>query len=146
MTNQGKITVLFLCTGNSCRSQIAEAWLRRLGGDRFTVYSAGLEPHGVNPFTIKVMEESGFDIREHRSKHLEEYIGKVNFNYLITVCGNADERCPVFPGMGRRLHWPFEDPAAFKGSEEEKITLFRTVRDQIKRKIQTWLDDVEKKI
>ena len=99
----------------------------------------------VNPFTIKVMEEKGYDLREHRSKNLEEYIGKVEFDYLITVCGNADDRCPIFPGMGTRLHWPFEDPAVFTGSEEEKITLFRTVRDQIKRKIQTWLDDVEKK-
>ena len=144
MTKQEKPKILFLCTGNSCRSQIAEAWPRRLGGNHFTVYSAGLEPHGINPLTIKVMEETGFDLREHRSKHLEEYIGKVHFNYLITVCGNADERCPVFPSMGTRLHWPFEDPAAFNGSEEEKITLFRTVRDQIKHKIQTWLEVVEK--
>jgi len=142
MTEQEKIKFLFLCTGNSCRSQIAEAWLRRLGREHFSICSAGLEPHGVNPFTIKVMEETGYDMSDHSSKHIEEFIGKVEFDYLITVCGNADERCPVFPGMGTRLHWPFEDPAAFKGPEEEKITLFRTVRDQIKDKIQAWLDDM----
>ncbi len=139
MTNQEKMNVLFLCTGNSCRSQIAEAWLRELGGEQFNVFSAGLEPHGVNPFTIKVMEETGYDMSEHRSKHLDEFVGKVNFDYLITVCGNADERCPVFPGMGNRLHWPFEDPAAFEGPEEEKIALFRSVRDEIKHKIEGWL-------
>ena len=143
MTTQEKINVLFLCTGNSCRSQIAEAWLRELGGEQFNVFSAGLEPHGVNPFTTKVMEETGYDMSEHRSKHLDEYAGKIEFDYLITVCGNADERCPVFPGMGTRLHWPFEDPAAFEGTEEEKIAFFRAVRDQIKQQIEGWLDDFE---
>jgi len=139
--NQEKIKVLFLCTGNSCRSQMAEAWLRELGGDRFEVYSAGLEPHGVNPYTIQVMEETGYDMDGHRSKHLDEYKGKVEFNFLITVCGNADERCPFFPGMGTRLHWPFEDPAAFKGPEDVKIEQFRKIRDQIKNKIQSWLEE-----
>ena len=136
-----KIKVLFLCTGNSCRSQIAQAWLRELGGENFEVYSAGLEPHGVNPLTITVMEETGYDMSQHRSKHLDEYMGKIDFDFLITVCGNADERCPFFPGMGTRLHWPFEDPAAFQGPEDDKLALFRKVRDQIKEKIQTWLDD-----
>jgi arsenate reductase len=136
--------VLFLCTGNSCRSQIAEAWLRELGGDAFEVYSAGLEPHGVNPYTTIVMEETGYDMRDHRSKHLYEYMGKINFDYLITVCGNADERCPFFPGMGTRIHWPFEDPAAFEGPEEEKLAFFRKIRDQIKAKILAWLDDGHK--
>ncbi len=135
------IKVLFLCTGNSCRSQIAEAWLRELGGDRFEVFSAGLEPHGVNPNTITVMEELGIDMSGHRSKKLDEYIGKIDFDYLITVCGNADERCPYFPGMGTRLHWPFEDPAAFEGPEDEKLDFFRKIRDQIRDKIQLWLDD-----
>ena len=140
MPTQSPIKVLFLCTGNSCRSQMAEAWLRELGGDRFEVYSAGLEPHGVNPNTIVVMEELGIDMSGHRSKQLDEYIGKVDFDYLITVCGNADERCPYFPGMGARMHWPFQDPAAFEGSEDEKLNFFRKVRDQIKEKIQSWLD------
>ena len=141
MPTQPPIKVLFLCTGNSCRSQMAEAWLRELGGDRFEVYSAGLEPHGVNPNTIVVMEELGIDMSGHRSKQLDEYIGKVNFDYLITVCGNADERCPYFPGMGARMHWPFQDPAAFVGPEDEKLDFFRKVRDQIKEKIQSWLDE-----
>jgi arsenate reductase len=143
MTQASKIKVLFLCTGNSCRSQIAEAWLRTLAGDQFEVFSAGLEPHGVNPFTTMVMEETGYDMSQHHSKHIDEFIGKVNFDFLITVCGNADERCPYFPGMGTRLHWPFVDPAAFSGPEEEKIALFREVRDQIKTRIQTWLDEEE---
>jgi arsenate reductase len=136
-----KTKVLFLCTGNSCRSQIAQAWLRELGGDAFEVYSAGLEPHGINPFTTHVMEETGYDMSDHRSKHLDEYMGKINFDFLITVCGNADERCPFFPGMGTRLHWPFEDPAAYEGTENEKLAFFRDIRDQIKAKIQTWLDE-----
>ncbi len=134
-----KIKVLFLCTGNSCRSQMAEAWLKKLGGESFEVYSAGLEPHGVNPKTVIVMEETGYDMTPHRSKHLDEYQGKIEFDYLITVCGNADERCPYFPGMGQRLHWPFKDPAAFKGSETAQLAAFRKIRDQIKSKIESWL-------
>lgn len=141
MDNQENLTVLFLCTGNSARSQMAEAWLRELGGSQFTVYSAGLEPHGVNPYTITVMEETGYDMSSHHSKHLDEYQGKIEFDFLITVCGNADERCPFFPGMGARLHWPFEDPAAVVGSDELKLAFFRKVRDQIQTKIQTWLDE-----
>jgi arsenate reductase len=140
MKDDRKIKVLFLCTSNSCRSQMAEAWLRELGGEGFTVFSAGLEPHGVHPLTIKVMEEAGCDMSGHRSKHLDEFVGEVAFDFLITVCSNADERCPVFPGMGERLHWPFEDPAGFKGPEEQQLAFFRQVRDQIKDKIQGWLD------
>ena len=143
MNDDPKTKVLFLCTGNSCRSQMAEAWLRDLGGEGFTVFSAGLEPHGVHPLTVKVMEETGYDMSDHRSKHLDEFLGVVDFDYLITVCGNADERCPVFPGMGTRLHWPFEDPAAFTGPEEQKIAFFRRVRDQIKNKIQGWLESTD---
>jgi arsenate reductase len=136
-----KNKVLFLCTGNSCRSQMAEAWLRELDGESFEVYSAGLEPHGVHPKTITVMEEAGIDMSQHRSKHLDEYRGQIDFDYLITVCGNADERCPFFPGMGQRLHWPFQDPAGFEGSEEEQLAFFRKVRDQIKNHIQNWLEE-----
>lgn len=141
MDNQENLKVLFLCTGNSARSQMAEAWLRELGAAQFTVYSAGLEPHGVNPYTITVMEETGYDMSRHHSKHLDEYKGKIDFDFLITVCGNADKRCPFFPGMGTRMHWPFEDPAAFVGSDELKLAFFRKVRDQIQTKIQTWLDE-----
>ena len=142
--NDDHITkVLFLCTGNSCRSQMAEAWLRELGGEDFTVFSAGLEPHGVHPLTVKAMEETGYNMSAHRSKHLDEFLGVVDFDYLITVCGNADERCPVFPGMGTRMHWPFEDPAAFTGPADQKLDFFRQVRDQIKEKIQGWLESTE---
>ena len=140
MISQEKQKVLFLCTGNSCRSQIAEAWLRKLDSQNFDVYSAGLEPHRVNPNTIKVMAEVGVDMRDHYAKHLDTYRGKIDFDYLITVCSDADQNCPFFPGMGKRLHWPFEDPAAFVGPEDEKIAFFRDVRDQIKEKIQSWLD------
>ena len=139
MAPSAPLKVLFLCTGNSCRSQMAEAWLRELGGEAFEVYSAGLEPHGINPGTITVMNEAGVDLSGQSSKKLDEYIGKVEFDYLITVCGNADERCPYFPGMGTRMHWPFEDPAAFEGPEEEKLQVFRKVRDQIKTRIQEWI-------
>jgi arsenate reductase (thioredoxin) len=141
MNNENKMRVLFLCTGNSCRSQMAEAWLRELGGDQFEVYSAGLEPHGVHPSTIRVMEEAGVNMAGSRSKHLDEYKGKIDFDFLITVCGNAEERCPYFSGMGKRLHWPFEDPAGFDGTEEEKLAFFRKVRDQIRSKVDTWLKE-----
>ena len=135
-----KTRVLFLCTGNTARSQMAEAFLRKYGGDRFEAYSAGLEPSVIHPYTRRVMEEVGLDLSGQHSKDLADYMGKVHFGYLITVCADAEKRCPsVFPGMGQRLHWPFEDPAAFVGSEEEKLARFRKVRDQIDRCIQEWL-------
>ena len=135
----GKEQVLFLCTGNSARSQMAEALLREYARDRFEAYSAGLEPKGINPYTIRVMEEMSISLAGHRSKQLTEYVGQVDFDYLITVCDDADENCPFFPGMGQRLHWGFEDPAAFVGSEEETLAKFREVRDQIDERIQGWL-------
>jgi len=134
-----KPKILFLCTGNSARSQMAEAWLKYYASDFFEVYSAGLEPKGVNPYTIRVMEEAGVDMSGHHSKALGEYINKINFSYLITVCSNADERCPYFPVMGIRMHWPFEDPAAAEGSSSEITEKFRLVRDQIKDRIKKWL-------
>jgi arsenate reductase len=135
-----KTRVLFLCTGNTARSQMAEAFLREYGGDRFEAYSAGLEPSVIHPYTRRVMEEVGLDLGGQHSKDLADYMGKVHFGYLITVCADAEERCPsVFPRMSQRLHWPFEDPAAFEGSEEEKLAKFREVRDQIDRRIQEWL-------
>jgi arsenate reductase len=138
-----KTNVLFLCTGNSARSQMAEAFLRRYAGDRFQVYSAGLEPKGINPYTVRVMEEIGFPFDGHYSKPLAEYMGKLDLGYLITVCGDADARCPrVFPGMGQRLHWGFEDPAAFVGSEEETLARFREVRDQIDKRVRGWLAEL----
>lgn len=139
-----KTRVLFLCTGNTARSQMAEAFLREYGGDRFEAYSAGLEPAVINPYVYRVMEEVGLDLSGQRSKSISEYMGKVHFGYLITVCANAEEKCPaVFPGMGQRLHWPFDDPAAFEGTDEEKLAKFREVRDQIEQRIKDWLAELE---
>ena len=134
-----KLRVLFLCTGNSARSQMAEAFLRKYAGDHFEVHSAGLEPKGLNPFTIKVMEEAGFDMSGHRPKGVGDYLGKVHFQYLITVCDDADKNCPtVWPGVNQRLHWSFEDPARFDGTDGQKLVKFRQVRDQIEQKIKAW--------
>ena len=130
-----KPKVLFLCTGNSARSQMAEGFVRTYAGDRFEVFSAGLEPSFINPLTIQVMEEKDVNMTGHYSKGLDQFLGKVHFAYLITVCSRADEKCPIFPGMGQRLHWPFEDPAAFQGSPEERLAKFREVRDEIEAKI-----------
>lgn len=132
--------VLFLCTGNSCRSQMAEAFLRKYGGDQFEAFSAGLQPTEINPYTYKVMAELGLDLAGQRSKGVEEFLGKTLFQYLITVCDDADKNCPtVWPGVSKRMHWSFEDPAKFEGSEEEKLQKFRAVRDQIQARIREWL-------
>lgn len=135
-----KSKVLFLCTGNSARSQMAEAFLRQYGGDRFDVYSAGLEPSVLNPLTVQIMEEIGVDMSSHYSKSLIQYLGKEHFSYLITVCDRAEAKCPVFPGMGVRLHWGFEDPAAFQGTAADKLEKFRQVREQIRTAVQNWLN------
>jgi arsenate reductase len=135
--------VLFLCTGNSARSQMAEAWLRHYAGDHLTAYSAGLEPKGLNPLTVKVMEEVGIDMRGHRSKHTREYLGHKYFGYLIIVCADAEENCPViFVNVGKRLFWPFDDPARFEGTEAERLAKFRAVRDQIAARIRAWLAEL----
>jgi arsenate reductase (thioredoxin) len=132
--------VLFLCTGNSARSQMAEAFLRKYAGDRFEAHSAGLEPKGINPLTIKVMEETGVDMSSHTSKGFETYLGKLLFQYLITLCDDAEKNCPTtWPGVSNRLHWSFEDPAAYTGTEEEKLAKFRQVRDQIEQKVKAWI-------
>lgn len=120
---------------------MAEALLRRYAGQHFEVFSAGLEPKGVHPLTIKVMEEIGINMEGHYSKQLMDFAGKVHFGYLITVCSSAEEKCPVFPGMGMRLHWPFNDPAAALGNEQERLTVFRRVRDEIKQKTLAWLEE-----
>jgi len=141
-----KVKVLFLCTGNSARSQMAEAFLREYGGEWFEAYSAGTEPKGIHPDTNRVMEEIGTSLSGQQSKHVKEYMGKVHFGYLITLCGEAEERCPTtFPGIGRRLRWSFEDPSAFEGSEGEKLAKFREVRDGIEQQIKTWLAEVQAK-
>jgi len=135
-----KSRVLFLCTGNSARSQMAEAFLRKYAGDRFEVHSAGLEPKALNPLMVKVMEEAGFDMSGHRSKGIGEYLGKVHFQYLITVCDDAEKNCPtVWPGVNQRLHWSFEDPAKFEGTDEQKLAKFRQVRDLIDARVKAWL-------
>jgi len=132
--------VLFLCTGNSARSQMAEAFLRKYAGNRFEAHSAGLEPKGVNPLTIQVMQEKGIDISKQISKGINTYLGKVLFQYLVTVCDDAEKNCPtVWLGVNQRMHWSFEDPAAFEGSDEEKLEKFRQIRDLIERKIKSWL-------
>ncbi|HSV85417.1 MAG TPA: arsenate reductase ArsC, partial [Levilinea sp.] len=107
-----KTKVLFLCTGNSARSQMGEAMLRKYAGSRFDILSAGLEPGVINPYTVRVLAEAGIDASAQYAKPLSNFVGKVHFDYLITVCSQAEEKCPIFPGMGIRLHWPFEDPAA----------------------------------
>lgn len=119
---------------------MAEAFLRRYGGDLYEVHSAGLHPRGLNPLTIQVMQEKGYDLSSHTSKGITEYLGKVLFQYLITVCADAENSCPtVWPGVSHRLHWLFDDPAAFQGSEEEKLAKFREVRDQIELKVKDWV-------
>jgi len=137
-----KIRVLFLCTGNSARSQMAEAWLRHYAGERFEVHSAGLEPKGLHPLTVQVMEEAGLDMSSHTSKTLQSYLGRVHFGYLITVCSRAEEQCPIFPGMGVRLHWPFEDPAVDVGDAQAQLQRFRRVRDEIEARVLAWLGEL----
>jgi arsenate reductase (thioredoxin) len=129
---QIKPIVLILCTGNSCRSHLAEGILRAAAGDLLEVRSAGSKPAGyVHPLAIAVMKEIGLDISPHRSKHLDEFLHQP-IETVITVCGHADQACPVFPGQINRHHWTFRDPADAEGTEEEKLALFRRVRDQIK--------------
>jgi len=123
--------ILILCTGNSCRSQIAEGYLANFTGDKAAVYSAGIETHGVNPKAISVMKEDGIDISGHTSNNVNEY-RDINFDYVITVCDNANERCPVFLSNAKRFHQNFPDPAKAKGSDEEIMNEFRKVRDMIK--------------
>jgi arsenate reductase len=142
-----KAKVLFLCTGNSARSQMAEAFLRKYAGDKFDAYSAGLEPKGIHPYTERVMEEVGINLTGQRSKHIKEYMGKVHFGYLITLCDEAEKSCPTtFPDIGQRLYWPFEDPSTFVGSENEQLAKFREVRDQIEQRIKGWLAEVHDKL
>src|SRR5664279_4978639 len=130
-----KLKVLFLCTGNSCRSQMAEGWARALKGDVIEAYSAGIETHGLNPNAVKVMAEAGVDISRHRSKHVDE-LKDVQFDYVVTVCDNAHESCPLFPGKTKVLHVGFDDPprlARAARSEEEKLECYRRVRDEIRQ-------------
>jgi len=133
MLQMKKPTILILCTGNSCRSHLAEGVLRAALGNGYDVQSAGSKPAGfVHPLAVKVMAELGINISAHRSKHLNEFL-KQDVETVITVCGNADQACPTFPGQVNRYHWGFDDPAHVSGSDEEKLAVFRRVRDEIRR-------------
>lgn len=139
-----KQRVLFLCTGNSARSQMGEAFLRHYADEQFEVYSAGLDPKGINPYTIRVMDEVGIDIRHQTSDSVRKYMGFMHFTYAITVCADSDKNCPhALWSRGIKLHWPFDDPAAVEGNDEEKLAKFREVRDQIAAKIQSWITELE---
>jgi arsenate reductase len=138
----GKPAILVLCTGNSCRSQMAEGFLRHHAGDRFEVYSAGTEPaERVHPLSAAVMGERGIDLTGQEPKHVRDFLGVVPIHTAIIVCDGANQTCPaVWPGARERLFWPFEDPASFQGTEEEKLAKFRAIRDEIETKILGWLE------
>ena len=139
-----KKRVLFVCIHNSARSQMAEAFLNLICGDEFEAHSAGLEPGKLNPVVVTAMQELGIDISGHPTKAVFDYIKKgTMFAYVITVCDEASaERCPIFVGVTKRLHWSFPDPSGFQGTPEEKLAFTRTVRDTIKAKIESWCEEV----
>lgn len=139
-----KKRVLILCTGNSARSQMAEGLLRQDAGDRFEVASAGVDPSQVRPQAIVVMREVGIDISSHHSKSVDEFTGR-EFDYVITVCDNANENCPIFPGDTKRIHWSIDDPALAQGDEEKKLALFRRVRDEIRHRLRLFADAASKR-
>jgi len=139
------IRVLFLCTGNSARSQMAEGLLRSFGGGDFEVHSAGTDPKGLNPLAVEVMREIGIDISGHQSKSLERFLGQP-FDYIITVCDRARDRCPTFPGDNERIHWGFEDPAAMNGTRAERMAVFRRVRNEISERLRVWVTVQRKRL
>ncbi len=139
-----KIKVLFLCTGNSCRSQIAEGWARHLKGNVIDAYSAGIRPIGVSSRAIKVMAEVGVNISMHQSQHIDEFF-EIDFDYVVTLCDNAAENCPVFSGKAKVIHKPFDDPYFASGSEEQIMATFRKVRDDIRTFIETVPESLEDK-
>lgn len=139
-----KIKILFLCTGNSCRSQIAEGWARHLKGEVIEPYSAGVSPGQLSTRAIKVMAEAGVDISQQRPKHVDELMG-INFDYVVTLCDNAREVCPVFPGKAKVIHRGFDDPGFIIGSESEIMAAFRRTRDRIRAFIETLPESLEKK-
>jgi arsenate reductase len=132
--------VLVLCTGNSCRSQIAEGYLRYFAGNKATIYSAGIETHSVNPKAIEIMKRDGIDISKHTSNHINEYLG-IDFDFVITVCDNAKESCPYFPTNAVKLHYNFPDPARAIGTDEEVMEQFREVREMIRKYIQNFVNE-----
>ena len=141
-----KLKILFLCTGNSCRSQMAEGWARHLKGSSIEPYSAGIETHGLNPSAVKVMAEAGVDISAHRAKHLDE-VKEIEFDFVITVCDHAAEHCPLFPGEAKVLHFGFDDPprlAREANTPEEALNCYRRVRDEIKSLVERMPEVFEK--
>jgi arsenate reductase len=139
-----KMKILFLCTGNSCRSQMAEGWTHALKSDMLEAYSAGIETHGLNPYAVKVMQEAGVDISRHRSKHLDE-VRQIPFDVVVTVCDSANESCPLFPGATRIIHHSFDAPPRLaKGlGDEEGLTIYRRVRDEIRGFIESLPDSLQ---
>ncbi len=135
--------LLFLCTGNACRSQMAEGWARTLAGDKFEVYSAGIEAHGLNPRAVAVMQEADVDISGQESTRLSEEMFE-QMDYVVTVCGHADELCPALPPGVRKEHWPLTDPAKAEGSEDDIIAVFRHSRDDIKQRVQKLIERLTK--
>jgi len=147
MQETAKLKVLFLCTGNSCRSQMAEGWTRHLKGDIIEVYSAGVETHGLNPHAVRVMAEAGVDITAHKSQHIDEF-KDIELDYVITVCGHANEHCPLFPGKTKIVHVGFNDPpklAREAVSEQEVLDCYRRVRDQIRAFIESLPESLKPK-
>lgn len=136
--------VLFICIHNSARSQMAEAWLRTTCGDFLEVESAGLKPGKLNPLVVQAMSEAGVDISGHRTQSVDEVLQRgERFDYVVTVCDETSaEQCPVFPGSGTRMHWGFPDPSAVTGTEEEKLTEVRVIRDEIRRRVESWCAEV----
>lgn len=141
-SNKEKIKVLFLCTGNSCRSQMAEGWARHLKGNIIDAYSAGIRPVGVSSRAIQVMAEAGVDISKHKSRHLDEF-SEIDFDYVITLCDNVAENCPAFTGKAKMFHRPFEDPYFATGSEEDIMETFRRVRNDIRKFIEAMPDNLK---
>ena len=137
------IRVLVLCTGNSARSIIAEALLRTMGGDAFEVHSAGTQPKGINPYTVRVLGEAGIDVRGARSKHMDEFLGET-FDYVITVCDQAAEQCPIFSGAPERIHWSFPDPAAVEGTDDAKLAAFRRTVREMRTRLVTFIPAAER--
>jgi arsenate reductase len=139
------IRVLFLCTGNSARSQMAEGLLRTFGGGDFEINSAGTDPKELNPLAIEAMRESGIDISGQQSKSLERFLGQ-HFDYIITVCDRARDTCPTFPGDNQRIHWGFEDPAAVTGTRADQLAVFRRVRNEISERLRVWVTVQRKRL
>ncbi|MGH9932848.1 MAG: arsenate reductase ArsC, partial [Pyrinomonadaceae bacterium] len=142
MSEERPRRVLILCTGNSARSQMAEGLLRHHGGESFTVESAGIEPSFVRSEAIEAMREIGIDISGHRSKSIDEYTGQP-FDFVITVCDNAKQNCPIFPGAARRIHWSIEDPAAVHGAEQTRLAAFRAARDDLRERSRKFIEVVK---